>query len=130
VRRVATFWRLSATDRRLLLQAAATLAVCQLALRFFDFQRLRRWAGRVRSGSGSVERITWATRTAARSMPCVTCLGMAIALQRLLGLHGHASELKIGVAKTGQEVTAHAWLVVEGRTLIGEDNLDQYTQLA
>jgi len=134
VRRVAAFWNLSAGDRHLLLAAVATLALCQLALRFLSFQKLQLWAGRVkpgaRPGAGTVEASSWAVHAAARRMPWVTCLGRALALQRLLAQRGHASELRVGVAKAGQDFSAHAWLVVGDRVLIGDEDLDQYTALA
>jgi len=134
VRRVAAFWNLSTGDRHLLLTAAATLAFSQLALRFLKFQRLQAWAGRLSPGTGlgtaTVEASTWAVHAAARRMPWVTCLGRALALQRLLAQHGHASELRVGVAKVGQDFSAHAWLVLGDRVLIGDEELGQYTTLA
>ena len=134
MRRVAALWNLSAGDRRLLLAAAATLVFCQLALRFFKFQRLQLWAGRVGPGVGlqetTIEPIAWAIHAAVRRMPWVTCLARALALQRLLAQRGHASELRVGVAKVGQDFSAHAWLVLGDRVLIGDEDLGQYTALA
>ena len=133
MRHVAAFWNLSAGDRHLLIGAAATLAFCQLALRFLNFERLQAWAGRVVSradpGLTPVESSTWAVHAAAQRMPWVTCLGKALALQRMLAQRGHASELRVGVAKAGQDFSAHAWLVVGDRVLIGDEELGQYTTL-
>jgi hypothetical protein len=133
VRRVATFWNLSAGDRHLLIAAMATLAFCQLALRFLKFERLQAWAGRVvpRSDPGAtpIESSSWAVHAAARRMPWVTCLGRALALQRMLAQRGQASELRVGVAKAGQDFSAHAWLVAGGRVLIGDEELGRYTTL-
>ena len=132
MRLVRTFWNLSAGERHLLFAAVATLATCQLALRLFKFQRLQLWAGRVVAGSQgeSAEAATWAVHAAARRMPWVTCLGRALALQRLLARRGHASELRVGVAKAGQDFSAHAWLVQDDRVLIGDEDLGRYTALA
>jgi Transglutaminase-like superfamily len=132
VNQVRRFWNLSTGERRLLFAAVVTLAACQLALRIFKFQRLQLWAGRVvtGSGAGSVEATTWAVHAAARRMPWVTCLARALALQRLLARRGHVSELRVGVAKAGQDFSAHAWLVRGDRVLIGDKDLGRYTALA
>jgi hypothetical protein len=129
---VRTFWNLSAGERHLLFAAVATLAACQLALRIFKFQRLQLWAGQVVADSEaeSVEATTWAVHAAVRRMPWVTCLARALALQRLLARRGHASELRVGVAKAGQDFSAHAWLVRGDRVLIGDEDLGRYTALA
>ena len=55
---------------------------------------------------------------AANRMPG-TCLVRALALQRLLALHGHTSELRIGVAPASSGLAAHAWLIDGDRILIG-----------
>jgi hypothetical protein len=127
---VRAFWNLSASDRRLLLAAAATLAFCQVALRFPGFQWLQLWAGRAGHGTGSLEASSWAVHAAGRRMPWVSCLARALALQRLLARRGLASELRIGVAKAGRDLDAHAWLVRGDRVLIGGEDLDRYTALA
>jgi len=51
----------------------------------------------------------------------------ALALQRMLAQRGHASELRVGVAKAGQDFSAHAWLVVGDRVLIGDEGARSYT---
>jgi hypothetical protein len=42
---------------------------------------------------------------------------------------GHPCEFRIGAAKNGPGLIAHAWLESEGRVLIGEFELDRYTPL-
>jgi hypothetical protein len=129
VRQVAAFYRLPWSDRRLLVEAFATLVLVRIALHAWTIERLRRWAGRLERGTKPVNRIVWAVRTASRWTPGTTCLGSALALQRLLSAEGHISELHIGVARQQPGLVAHAWIVCEGRILIGEDEQATYTQL-
>jgi len=129
MRRVAAFLALPGSDRFLLLEALATIAAVRVALHLTSVDRLRSWAARVKPGTGSVDRISWAVRVASRLLSGTTCLGSALVLQRLLSTQGHASELHIGVAKQDQRFAAHAWVVCEGRILMGDDEHDDYTRL-
>lgn len=47
----------------------------------------------------------------------MTCLRRSLALQRMLAKEGIATDLKIGVRKDGRQISAHAWLEYEGKTL-------------
>lgn len=47
------------------------------------------------------------------------CLVQALVAQRLMRQGGYDSVLRIGVAKDGRELLAHAWLEREGRVVIG-----------
>lgn len=123
------FLALSGRDRLLLAEAFAVLAFFRVALHLVAIDRLRAWASRGRSGDKPLERIVWAVRTAARSMPGATCLCSALTLQRMLSAQGRPSELHIGVTRERQGIAAHAWLVHDGRVLIGEDEQDRYTIL-
>jgi hypothetical protein len=129
MRRLASFLALPAGDRLLLLRAFAALALARAALHLVSTERLRGWASRFKPGTRPVERVAWAVSTASRLTPGTTCLASAFALQRLLSVEGHASELHIGVAKREQRLAAHAWVVCGGRTLIGEYGSDGYTHL-
>src|SRR5471030_2636007 len=130
MRAIAAFLALSGGDKVLLLRAFAALVMVRVALAILPLERLRVWARQMRPlGSGSVDRIVWAVSAASRRMPGATCLVSAFALQRLLSREGHASELHIGVAKRDQVLAAHAWVVCEGRTLIGEFDGEDYTHL-
>ncbi|HEX9780872.1 MAG TPA: lasso peptide biosynthesis B2 protein [bacterium] len=53
----------------------------------------------------------------------LSCLERAIILRRVLARRGIPAELKIGVAKPGAELQAHAWLVCEGRILLDGPDL-------
>jgi hypothetical protein len=129
MRAAASFLALSRSDRALLLRTIAALVLVRFALGMLPLARLRAWAMRMGSGTLPVDRIVWAISAVSRRMSGTTCLVSAFALQRLLSREGHASQLHIGVAKREQKLAAHAWVVCEGRTLIGEYESDGYTQL-
>ncbi len=129
MRRLAAFFALPWSDRRLLIEAFATLAFVQVVLRVWTIERLRRWAGRLERGTKPVDRIVWAVRAASRWAPGTTCLGSALVLQRLLSAEGYVSELHIGVARQQPGLVAHAWIVHEGQVLIGDEEQAAYTQL-
>ncbi len=129
MRRLATYFALPSRDRALLIEAFATLAIVRAALHLVTIDRLRAWAGRLQQGTMPVDRVVWAVRAASRRMPGATCLCSALALQRLLSAQGHTSELHIGVAQEAKGIAAHAWVLHEGRVLIGEEGQDRYTVL-
>ena len=129
MRPVARFFALPWSDRRLLVEAFATLLVVRVGLRLVAIERLRAWTRRMKPGSAPVDRTAWAVRAAARLLPGTSCLGSALALQRLLSSGGHPSELHIGVARQADGFAAHAWLACNGRILVGEEEQAGYTQL-
>ena len=123
---LAAFARLTLRDWRLFAHASLTLAVCQTRLRWHNLETLRAWATREGQGSAPVNRLTWSVEAAAKRMNNATCLCKALALQRLLARNGHYSELRIGVEKSHGQFTAHAWLVHNGRVLIGGAEMESY----
>lgn len=127
--RLAAYFALPRRDRVLLIEAFATLAIVRAALHLVTIDRLRAWAGRLKQGTTPVDRVVWAVRAASLRMPGTTCLCSALALQRLLSAQGHASELHIGVAQEPKGIVAHAWILHEGRVLIGEEGQERYTVL-
>ena len=126
---IATFLGLPAADRRLLLEALATIVRVRMLLRVQPIDRLRAWAQQRKPGNVPPGQLAWAVRTAARRVPGATCLVQALALQRLLSQQGHVSELHIGVARHDQSFEAHAWLTHQGEILIGADRHEDFTPL-
>jgi Transglutaminase-like superfamily len=125
----ASFLALPPSDRLLLLRACLTLVFARTALRLLPLAWLRAWAGRRGDGGTPVDRVAWAVSAVSRRLTGTTCLASAFALQRLLAREGHASDLHIGVAKRQTLLAAHAWIVCEGRVLIGEHESGDYTHL-
>jgi hypothetical protein len=65
-------------------------------------------------------RLVWATEAAVRHhLYPMRCLPKALCLRWLLGRHGIAAELRIGVARQGGELSAHAWVERQGHP-VGE----------
>jgi hypothetical protein len=68
----------------------------------------------------AVARLGWAVRAASRRIPRASCLTQALSAQLLLARRGLSSELKIGVTRDPVKgFAAHAWVLVEGRVLVG-----------
>jgi hypothetical protein len=104
-------------------QAWILLLVADLGLRTLPFARLDRWLTptvRGEADEAAIGRLVWATAAAARHhLYPMRCLPQAFCLRRLLGRHGVAAELKIGVARADGALAAHAWVEREGRP-VGE----------
>ena len=129
MKKLAAIRAMPAGDFRLLLDAFVATAMFKFALHLFSIERLRALAAKTGCGRQPVGDLVWAVGVAARWVPGTTCLSLALALQRLLSAHGHASELHIGVAHDGGQFAAHAWVEHDGRILIGEDERLAYTRL-
>lgn len=128
------FARLSPAEQRLLLQATFLVGSIRIGLWLLPFAVVRRIA--LRAGGKStaahpVNHLVWAVKAICRRLPGATCLTQAMAAQVLLARSGHHSRLQIGVAKDEQYgFQAHAWLITDGRILIGESEADRYTPIA
>jgi hypothetical protein len=119
------FWRLSPTDRRLLLGAAGHLIAAHLRLVMLPLRVLLRGAG-PRKGSQpsrgwTPQEIAWAVCAASGYLPWpANCLAQALAGQAMLAQQGLPAQLRFGVAKGASgELHAHAWLECAGQAIIG-----------
>jgi hypothetical protein len=130
------FRRQSPARRALLLRAVGTLFGVRLALWLLPSRVvLRRIDGMVpqKEADGgkhdSVKKVTLAVEAAGRRIPWAsTCLTQALSAQALLAREGHRSTLKIGVARAEPgSLKAHAWLEHDGKVVIGDLDLGQYT---
>ena len=90
--------------------AILILIEARLRLRYISVEQMTHWATKEGSRSCAREQLLLAFRRAAARLD-ETCLVRALALQRLLSRHGHASELRLGVGRTERGFEAHAWLV-------------------
>jgi hypothetical protein len=115
---VRAWRRLSADDRRLLIEAAALVVAARIALALLPFRAVHRLAVRAahlssrRRPSPARERATWAVRAAASRVPGTACLPEALSAYALMSRHGHPTRLCIGVRRPegGSELDAHAWV--------------------
>ena len=126
--------RASRRERRLLLTALITVVIARVGLSVLPFRLVARIAARSRRTAAAEaptpQAIADAIGAAARLVPRSTCLVQALAGQALMQRYGHASRLKIGVARAGVgRFDAHAWLETNEGPLIGAEDLGGYTTL-
>lgn len=118
--------RRSRMRRRInVLEAAAALTGALLAVRF-AFSCIAPWA--MKPGVPNLkpaplqvkEEVRRAVLTAARRLPWKTlCLPRAVAAKWLLQRRGYSSTIQLGVGTRDARLHAHAWLSIDGETLIG-----------
>ncbi len=123
-------------QRLYLREAAVMLLLARLAVRFLPSSRLFNWADRPpsrvsRFAGDDVNWVAWAIEhSATRQRMDTMCLPRALAAHAMLRRRGIASRLCLGVARSGDEVAAHAWIEVGDRKIVGDDGADRFTQLA
>lgn len=113
--------------RRVLLQAAGTLVAVRAALRLLPFATVRRLVSRLarpraaREAPPEPATVGWAVEAAGRRLlSSHPCLPQALTAQLLLARAGHASRLRIGVARREPEaMQAHAWVECGGEIVVG-----------
>jgi len=116
---------LNAYERRLLIQGVPLLVRSILLLKLFGFKPACLKPNKLKPvtrGAVPAERLdeyAQAIRRASNGLGIGTCLSISLALRELLLRNGIESEFRIGVARIGDEFSAHAWLEYEGRP-IGE----------
>ncbi len=120
-------FRLNRGDRWLLLRAFAAVGSAWITVRLFPPSVvLRKVSEEIPPRSPrqpqTAGRIAWAIAVAARYIPGSKCLVQAIAGRNLLASYGFPGVIHIGVAKDSKNwLSAHAWVEVEGQTVIGGD---------
>jgi hypothetical protein len=119
--RLSKFLRLSASDQRLLVEAALFHGMSRLALLALPFrwvasilgQNMQQTSRTVDPGHKEVaERVSWAVHVAGRLAPWKsTCLTEAIAAKLALRRRGIPSTLYLGAGRDeNQKICYHAWL--------------------
>jgi len=134
LRRLIRFVHLPGAQKMQLLRAAWLLAAAAAGVRLLPFRLWRGWLGSRAGISVSAEQVreaTWAIVAVAPAIPEATCLAQALAAAWWLHDLGYGSELRLGVARAGEEFRAHAWLESGGQILIGgEHSATEYVALA
>jgi hypothetical protein len=131
------FRRQAPARRGLLLRAVWTLLCVRVALWLVPSRVVLRRIDamvpeektEVAGPADGVRKVVLAVESAGRRLPWAsTCLTQALAAQVLLARAGYRSTLKIGVARGAEGAfKAHAWLEHQGRVVIGDLDLGQYT---
>lgn len=128
---LAKLWRLSRSDRALLAEAWVRILVIGLALRWRPFPRVvamvegrgggaaRRRGGEASSAAAAeVERLSrWVDVAARYHLLEARCLHRSLAAKWILAVRGIDAELRIGVRRESDELSAHAWLERDGLRL-------------
>lgn len=127
--------RLPARRRRIVLSSLVAVGVSRVSLAWLPFRVVEQVVARFvrparREQQASADELAWAVTAVSSYVPRATCLVQAVALNELLRKHGHEGELRIGVAKDGDRLSAHAWVVSGGRILVGERGSDAYAPLS
>ena len=128
------FIRLENQDKKLLCCSYAMVAAVRLALWLLPFRTARALLDRIprkrEDQAIAPERLSWAVRVSSRRVLGASCLTQALALLVLLSRQGQVAQLRFGVCQDRTEgFRAHAWLMLRGKILIGEELLDQYTPI-
>jgi hypothetical protein len=138
LRSIRDFPKARREQRKLLLTAFPLVIAVRLALWTVPSRLVLRYALRWNeraeqnhsSESPPANLAAWAVRAASRRIPGASCLTQALAGQIFLGMHGYASQIRVGVAREEDGTfSAHAWLDVNGKVLIGDHGLERYTRL-
>jgi hypothetical protein len=131
-------------ERRALARAAFLIWTIQIGLALLPFRHVLRAVGRLAkpagsgpgSGAGSSQfdkdLAVWSVEAASRRLLSRNpCLPKALAVLTLFRRAGIDAELRIGVAREGDDpMRAHAWVESEGEVVIGGDvPIEEYTPL-
>jgi len=148
--RLASFFRLPASERRWAVRALATLAAVRVVLYLMPFPFARkgvdRWAGQreCKTPDATIaEAVRRAVERAARSLPGSACLAQALTAEVLLRRAGQPVVVSIGVAPgigpsgasgaatVSDPLNAHAWAFSAGVFVAGDRaDLSSYRTLA
>ena len=137
MRKIHRFLKLSLTEKFLLMKCGFYLVVFRLVLNAVSFKKLLQYFRKKEpkdvssSRMPTIEQIVWAVELTSQYVPGTTCLTKALTAQRLFIQYGYKTDLKIGVAKNGEQpFAAHAWVEMGGQPLLGElKDLDRYHEL-
>jgi Transglutaminase-like superfamily len=128
-RTLAELRRLTAQERRALLRAWALLLLAPLLLRLRPLPRLLRSTRVERDVPLDPDRLAWLVGAAARYAPGAHCLPVALVTGWMLARQGTPATLRVGVARHGGRLTAHAWLEHGGRPLLVASGADAYVPI-
>ena len=125
------------TMRRVYLrEAAVTMVLARLAVRFVSAARIFAWADRPprRIRRFAVDEIAWVSwaveNLGAKPWMNAFCLPRALAAHAMLRRRGIASRLCLGVARDSDALSAHAWVEIGDDKIVGGAEADGFTPLA
>jgi hypothetical protein len=119
----------------LIVEAVVALALCRTFLWLLPFRRVvaltHMLGGRRRRALEiwSVRFVVAQVERGSSFVPHATCLVRALAARLVLARHGTPSTLRIGVAGSGSNFSAHAWLEAGEQIFFAAEDLEQYRTL-
>ena len=132
-------WRaLESADRRLVVEAFASLLMARAALAFLPMQRIFRWleqptdeSSEALAAFGTAERVRWAILAASRYGPLqFVCFPQALAAHAMLRRRGVRSVMHYGVRRSvDRRLRDHTWLEVDHRMLLGGESADLFAPI-
>ena len=127
---------LSPHEIALLAEATAMLGLASLAIACVPFRRVATLARAPQTPPAGAEPHTirpvrWAVAAMARRVPWrAKCLEQAFAAQWMLRRRAVAAVIHYGVARSGDELKAHAWVRAGGTDVIGCENSGDFAEVA
>ena len=127
--RLYKFFALPAPEQWLLMKAVARLTWMSIGLRILPFSHWRSHLGEAADSTATpsgvskqpAERIAWAVGVAASYVPGATCLVQALVARSMMLRGGFPAQVRIGVRPgEASRMEAHAWLVLDGRVILGD----------
>jgi hypothetical protein len=117
------FVALSPPERRLALRALGIVVRVRVRLTVSSFPTVDRLTKerpiRETVGPHSAARIGSTVAAVSGYVPGASCLTQALATRALLAEEGHASTLRLGMARIDGRLQAHAWLESDGTIVVG-----------
>lgn len=132
LKKLATFWQLSAPNKLFLARAVALALFIRLFLKIGSFKKL---IGFLRvepmpAAAGNEITVLKQHRNMIQMMynfyPVINCLAISVTFWYLLKRKGIKTELKFGTMKEAGKLKAHAWLEHEGFPLAPDDKIGLY----
>lgn len=110
-------------------QSILLLPVVAISLRLAGFRKTYRWLDRPLAGKALEEigPVSQSVNRAAHHWPGFnpTCLPRSLVLWHLLRRRGAPAQLRIGVTKEGEQLSAHAWVENEGQVINDRPDIAQ-----
>lgn len=132
-RRILALFR---RHHRHLFRALFVVAIIRIGLVFRTyksiFDRSSVFASRLQPIDASPQVIVWSVKHVAKLVPGALCLAQALSVRYLLLRARKESIVRVGVKSDEKDgLGAHAWVIYEGRCIIGgsEEELRTYTPL-
>ena len=117
-------------------EAFVAVVLARFVVRFVPPAQVFAWANRPprrinRFAGDEANWVLWAVdAVAAKTWMRALCLPRALATHAMLRRRGIASRLCLGVARQGQQLTAHAWVEVGEKRSPSDPDIGGFTRLA